>query len=160
MSEMRPLLSTIAASLAAASLAAASLVAITQILTTTPDHFLLIAVWIFALSLPFLVMVALNAPVKRHVPFTELTQEEQRGLAWVFILIILDIGGFVCVFFHFGLIAGLVFLSACSLAFALAVGKKPPIRLSIHMLLLPIAYLHVVVLKSYKRAARWWKKRS
>ena len=71
---MRPLLSTIAA-----SLAAASLVAITQILTTTLDRFLLIAVWLFALSLPFLVLVALNAPYKRQVPLTKLTQEEQRG---------------------------------------------------------------------------------
>ena len=152
---MRPPLSTISA-----SLAAASLVAITQILTTTPDHFLLIAIWIFAFCLPFLVVVAVDPPVTRRAPFAELTQEEVRALAWFLILALMDVVGFVCVFFHFGVIAGILFLLACFLAFGFVTRTKIQMRLAMYLLLLPAALIHTGVVKSYKFAARFWRKRS
>ena len=108
-----------------ASLAAASLVAITQILTTTPDKALLVAVWIFAFCLPLLVSAAIHSPVKRVAPFSELTVLEKRAFGWVLYVVLCDVVGFALVFFHFGIVAGVAFLLSCLLALGAVTDWNP-----------------------------------
>jgi len=96
------------------ALAGASFVAVTQVATRDKiSTALCIAVVLFAFVLPFLLLFWLRSPVKTaelEVP------GGVEGLESFSLIVLLDIVGFAALFFHFGLIPGLLFVFAALLA--------------------------------------------
>jgi hypothetical protein len=143
----------------AGSLAAATLVTTTQILTTDLDSPLFVAVTIFAFSMPMLVLRTMKPPIIELKQGEELNEQQTHTFAGYLYIIIADLIGFAFVFFHFGILPGLVFVSTSYVAFLILTGWKSPKLIARDFF---VTFPSLVLLKSYRRTREWiakiWKR--
>ena len=92
------------------SLAGISLVIGTQIaISERPGPLLIAAACCFAVAIPELVRAYLRAPIRDNISLNERRPEEIRAFRSFSRFVFLDIVGFVLIFFHVQIIAGLLF---------------------------------------------------
>jgi len=90
-----------------------SIIAITQLLQTSPDNFLLVSTYAFAIAIP-----VLTAHLALHRDATRRRYDVEWGHDWLFLTgLIAPMAGVVSLFWHFSYIAGVLFLIASGIAF-------------------------------------------
>jgi hypothetical protein len=92
-------------------LAGACFVAVTQILGVgCLDRPLNWAIWVFSLAIPVLVFYGLRPPqITPIAEGQELNSSEARALVWYLRALFLGLCGLSLMFFHFGVVAGVLF---------------------------------------------------